>query len=151
MHSKRKGNIGQFAVATKLAEYGFSVFTEEGDISKVDLIAEKGGKLLRIQVKAVTPKNNVVICKFTKSGPNYSFTYTPDMFDYFAVYDLINKGIYFVSNKFLTVNIETIAMRLVPAKNNQWKKIRMASEFAADKILSEITMDLSGVEPASSD
>ena len=88
MHSKRKGNVGQFAVGLELTKLGYSVFTEEGDISKIDVIGEKQGKLIRIQVKAITPVGGSLICKMVKAGPNYRFSYKKDMFDYFAIYDL---------------------------------------------------------------
>lgn len=55
MHNKRKGNIGELAVALELANHEYSVFTEQGDISKIDLVAEKDGVLIRIQCKAITP------------------------------------------------------------------------------------------------
>ena len=148
MHSKRKGNIGQFAVAHKLAEYGFSVFTEEGDISKIDLIAEKDCEIIRMQVKSITPVNNSLIIKFTKSGPNYHFKYNKNMFDYFAIYDLVNKDIYLLKNDIMDINNLTMTIRLKPTKNKQTRHIRYAEEFLADNVLSKL-IGSSGIEPES--
>lgn len=50
MHAKIKGNIGQFATCLVLSTMGFSVFTEEGDISKIDIIAEKTTNLFVFSV-----------------------------------------------------------------------------------------------------
>lgn len=91
MHSKRKGNIGQLATSYFLSQFGFSVFLEAGDISKIDLIAEKDGKLITFQCKAITPKKGILSLSLRKCGPNYTVKYSEDQFDFFAVYDLINK------------------------------------------------------------
>jgi len=137
MHSKRKGNIGQFAVALKLAEYGFSVFTEEGDISKIDLIAEKDGKLLRFQCKALNTKFNSLQLNFYKSGPNYSFRYDKNYFDYFGVYDLTNGGVYFVPSSVLDGNNSGIFLRVKECKNNQIKNIHFAKDYLPEVILKD--------------
>lgn len=141
MHSKIKGNAGQFAIATCLAENGFSVFTEEGDISKIDIIAEKNNRLIRIQCKAITPTNGCIRLVLKKSGPNYSFYYSQSMFDYFGVYDLVNKQCYFVPSSILLSNSSCLTLRLDNVKNNQKEKIRYASEFLISGFLRDYTRD----------
>lgn len=147
MHPKRKGNIGQFAVATKLSEYGFSIFTEEGDISKIDLIAEKDNKIYTFQIKSITPKNGVLPLRLRKCGPNYLFKYNVNMFDFFGVYDLKNKNIYIIPSNILLELDAEYSLRLIPPKNNMTKHIRYAEEFLADKVLTKIGP--SGIEPES--
>ena len=53
LHKKNKGSIGELKVAADLITKGFSVFTELGDNSKVDLIAIENStyKTYKIQVK----------------------------------------------------------------------------------------------------
>lgn len=139
MHSKKKGNIGQFATAVWLAKNDFSVFTEEGDISAIDLIAEKNGKLIKFQCKAITPKNNCLILPLKKSGPNgYNKVYQEESFNYFAAYDLQNEQLYFVSSEILQTNNNAINLRLEKPKNNQCSGIRLAEDYLADNCLSLI-------------
>ena len=136
MHSKRKGNVGQFAVGLALTKLEYSVFTEEGDISKIDIIAEKDGKLIRIQSKAITPVDNKLILNLKKSGPNYKFHYECGMFDYFAIYDLEDGNVYLVPDSILSENNNTFNLRKTPSKNNQTSGVHIASDYLIEKMLS---------------
>jgi hypothetical protein len=136
MHSKRKGNIGQFAVGLALTKLGYSVFTEEGDISKIDIIAEKNGKLLRIQSKAITPIDNKLILNLKKSGPNYRFKYEQGVFDYFGIYDLQDGDVYLVPDSVLLENDHTFNLRKTQPKNNQISGVHMAWDYLIEKVLS---------------
>lgn len=101
MHSKLKGNVGQFESASYLAKRGYSIFTEQGDLSKTDIIAEKDGKLYKIQCKSVYPKNKTLTLELRKTGPNYVYYYEQKDCDMFSVYDLENEKLYWISNKIL--------------------------------------------------
>lgn len=136
MHSKRKGNIGQFAIGLALTKLGYSVFTEEGDISKIDIIAEKEGKLIRIQSKAITPTDNKLILNLKKSGPNYKFKYEHGVFDYFGIYDLEDGNVYLVPDSVLLENNNTFNLRKTQPKNNQISGIHTASDYLIEKVLS---------------
>ena len=61
MHNKQKGNIGVATTVLALQKHGFSVFSELGDYSRIDLIAEKEGKLKSIQVKYAKNTNGKLI------------------------------------------------------------------------------------------
>jgi len=135
MHSKRKGNIGQFGVGLALTKLGYSVFTEEGDISKIDIIAEKDGKLIKIQSKAITPVDGCIKIPLKKSGPNYQFYYDASMFDYFAAYDLEDGKVYLVSSNILKENNTLFNLRKESPKNNQKDKINLASDYEIEKVL----------------
>jgi hypothetical protein len=135
MHSKRKGNIASFGVGLELTKLGYSVFTEEGDISKIDMIAEKDGEIIRLQVKGVTPVNNTLPLELTKSGPNYSFRYELGYFDYFALWDLENHVGYLISSEVLNINNKRFTLRLNEPKNNQNKHINKAEDYLLEKVL----------------
>jgi|SRR6185369_4026822 len=135
MHTKRKGNIGQLAMALFLAKHQYSVFTEQGDISKIDVIAEKDGKVLRFQCKSATPKNGVLSLPLKKSGPNYVHYYDAKDFDYFSLYDLENGSLYLIQSNVLNECRNEFYLRLEKPKNNQAKGINLASDFDADKVL----------------
>ncbi len=131
MHTKLKGNIGQAAIVKRLAELGYNVFSELGDLSKVDLIAEKEGKLLRLQCKAMTSRNGTVEISLLKSGPNnYRREYTVDMFDYFAVYVLDQDLIGFIPSVKALENNRSYKLRISDSKNKQEKAIHWLKDFA---------------------
>jgi len=52
MHSKTKGDIGLLSASLFFAKNGFAIFKEVGDLSPIDLIVEKDGKLYKVQCKA---------------------------------------------------------------------------------------------------
>ena len=137
MHSKIKGNIGQFYVAAKLAQMGFCVFTEEGDLSKVDIIAEKDGKLLRFQVKAATPKNGTLSLYLPKSAHGYKFRYDKSWLDYFALVDLSSGEVYFIESKVLDNRLTQFSIRLEETKNKQEAGTNRACNFKAEVVFKD--------------
>lgn len=132
MHSKQKGNIGQLAVGTKLAQLGYSVFTEQGDLSKIDIIAEKDGKLLRIQCKCITPIKGVLRLYTKKSGPNYEFRYTKDQFDYFAAVNIETLDVYLIASEIVEKNRACLHLRL---DDRKYKHSQYANNYKIEKIL----------------
>jgi len=136
VHSKRKGNIGQFGVGLALSKLGYSIFTEEGDISKIDLIAEKNNNLLKIQCKAVTPSSKGFIpIPLKKSGPNYQFKYNSKMFDYFGVYDLEDGSVYLIPSSVLDSHNNMFSLRKSKPKNNQIVGVNYAEDYLVKNIL----------------
>lgn len=119
LHSKQKGNIAEAAVILELNKQGYSVFREIGDLSKVDLIAEKDCKLLTFQVKGVTPKNGVITLSTKKAGPNYRFKYQSYMFNYFAVVNLETLQVAFINSSICDKNKCGMTLKISRPKNNQ--------------------------------
>lgn len=118
-HSKLKGNIAESAAILRLTSLGYSVFREIGDLSKVDLIAEKDCKIITFQVKGVTPKKGVIPLSLKKSGPNYRFRYEEGMFDYFAVVNLDTLEVAFVPSEVLKHNKSNFTLRVEKPKHNE--------------------------------
>ena len=134
LHSKTKGNVGELRVAADLAARGYAVFTELGDSSKIDLIADTGKKLLRIQVKTQADTSKGTIHVPTRSsGPGYSYYYTPDDIDYFAVYALDRDEICYIQVSEMPINKSGnrtgMILRFDKPKNNQTKGINMVENF----------------------
>lgn len=131
MHSKLKGNVGQFETASFLAKHGYSIFTEEGDLSRIDVIAEKDGNLIRFQCKCVVPVKNTITLSMRKCGPKgYSFSYKEGMFDWFSVYDLVNDNLYWIPANVLQSNINKLVLRLNKCRQSN---SHMAEEYLASK------------------
>lgn len=127
-HSKQKGNIGETAVALDLLKNNYSVFTELGDLSKIDLITIIEGKMIRVQVKSLTTVKDVVGTSIKSSGPNYSYKYTKSDVDIFAIYVLDKDIILYVSlNDFGTNG--GMAIRFKSTKNGQKKRIRNYKDY----------------------
>jgi hypothetical protein len=130
LHSKTKGTIGHLAIAQALATQNYAVFTELGDLSRIDLLAIKDNKITRIQVKACTVRSvgNIEI-RAIKSGPNYKFRYTEKDVDVFAVYVLERNLVLFINAKWFLETHTTLMIRIDPAKNNQLQKIQNYEKF----------------------
>ncbi len=140
MHSKLKGNIAQSLVILTLQKQGLNVFSELGDFSKIDLIAELNGILKRIQVKFIGSDAEFVHINIQKSGPNgYRYTYSMSDVDWFAVYHQKSDKIAWVSMKELSTYSTGINLRLSPSKNNQVVKIRLFDDYGIDGFLRDFT------------
>jgi hypothetical protein len=129
-HSKQKGNIGQSATIKEIHKLGLNVFVELGDNSKVDLIVEKNGKLVTIQVKYSTEFEDRVVLPLRKAGPNgYRYSYTENDVDVFSVYLPSADKVIFVPSKLACQNNRMFTIRFKPSKNKQSKGIHLIGEF----------------------
>lgn len=143
MHSKQKGNIAQTAIILNLQKIGCNIFTELGDLSKIDLIVEFNKKIITLQCKGIYPKKGVLPLTLTKSGPNYQFRYKPDEFDFFAVCNLSNLDVGLISSNILYTNRKLYSLRVYATKNNQQNNITFFSDFMnLDKILRDYTRNI---------
>ena len=127
MHTKTKGKIAEMMISAKLMGLGWKVLFPLGENSRYDLVAEKGGKFIRIQVKYVTPTKGLLDIN-CKSSNNWSILrYTPKEIDFIAAYDSVSHKIYFIPVSRL--NASSMKLRIKPTKNNQQKRIKYAKDF----------------------
>jgi len=142
MHSKQKGNIAFSSVVLELQKHCFNVFTEVGDYSRVDIIAEKDSKLIKIQVKYAHDENGQMILNLEKSGPNgYRYTYTKNDVDWFAVYSPSTEKIAWVSADEACEQKRQFSFRLTPPKNKQCVGIHLIEDYGIDRLLRDFTQD----------
>jgi hypothetical protein len=134
MHTKALGNIGEAAVAKWLLERGYKVFTELGDLSKIDLIAEKKGKLLKIQVKAIKSRKGIVKLYRRKNGPNYQFVYAEQDVDWFAVYVYNKNLILWVPSSELCTYMSAMNIRLEPPRNGTKTGFHMYTDYVLEDL-----------------
>ena len=139
MESKQKGNIGFSTVVLQLHQNEFNVFSEMGDFSKIDLIAEKNGKLSRVQVKySTTKENGGCELPLRKCGPNgYKYAYTENDCDWFAVYNPDKNEVYWISSKEACKNKTAIIFRTEKSKNNQVSGVRNTEDYSIKNFLKE--------------
>ena len=102
------------------------------------MIAEKDGKLIKIQSKAITPTDGKLVVPLKKSGPNYSFIYEQGIFDYFAAVDLEDKKVYLIPDTVLANHNSSFILRKTPSKNNQTKNVNDAADFLLEKVLTNL-------------
>lgn len=127
MHTKRKGDIAELVVAQHFLAEGYRVLFPYGELTRYDLVAEKHGKFLRIQVKYVTPKNDTLSIN-CKSSNNWSTRqYTSQEIDIIAVVNGQSKEIYFIPIEQVAKSI--LVLRLGTTKNGQSKGINLAKSF----------------------
>ena len=119
MHSKQIGNTGELRVAFELTKRGYAVFAELGDLSRIDLIACIDGKLVRIQVKAISKTNGVYTVSSRKSGPNYRYKYETTDVDVFAVYCMDDDLVAWVRSEEITGENTALLLRADPPKKQQ--------------------------------
>jgi len=140
MHTKQKGNVGEAAAILALSRFGYSVFREIGDLARVDLIAMKGNKMFRIQVKAASPIRGAVVLPLVKDGPNYSYRYKKGDVDFFALVDLATLKVAFIPESILDTHNKCCSFRVAPAVNGQENGTREFSDF--EKLQDSDAVDL---------
>lgn len=129
MHKKQTGTLGEIAVAKDLISKGYFVFKELGDCSKVDLIVLVDNKPIKIQVKAYAEKNGKVEILTTKSGPNYSFKYSKEMIDVFAIYVHNREIILYISSNELLEKSKSLTIRIDKGTSGQQSKFNMSKDY----------------------
>ena len=131
MHSKAKGNVGEMAVAKDLMLKGYAVFTELGDLSKVDLIAIKEGELKKIQVKTQwDTSDGKIFVNRVSAGPGYRYQYTVEDIDVMAAYAADRDVVVYVPlSQIVQEEQRSFVIRFDPPKNNQTKGVRLVENF----------------------
>lgn len=142
MYSKQKGNIAFSSVILELQKQRFNVFTESGDLSRVDPIAERDCKLAKIQVKYSKDEEGNMILNLVKSGPNgYRYTYSENDVDWFAVYSLSTGKIAWISSKEACIQKRRVTFRLEKPRNNQTVGIHLIEDYDINRFLRDFTQD----------
>lgn len=128
MHIKTKGYIAELYVTARLIEDGWKVLNPIGENNRYDLVVEKKGKFIRIQVKYVTPKDGTLSVN-CRSSNNWSVLhYSPEEIDVIAVFDAKNKLIYYIPVS--EINRSLFKLRISPTKNKQKMKIHSAENYS---------------------
>ena len=129
LHSKQLGEIGVLRVAAHLISKGYSVFSELGDLSRVDLIVLVDKRPLKIQVKTRNIKDGIVAVDSRKSGPGYSYRYQPDDVDVFAIYVPQRDLILFLNVEEVLKAKGVMVIRMHKTKNNQHKGVNWYENY----------------------
>jgi len=137
MHTKDAGKVGELAVILQLKQAGYTIFTEVGDNSPIDLIVAKQGKLLCGQVKSCRLVKGKADLSLRKAGPNgYLRKYRddPGTLHFFALYVHDTGQIAYISAKEAYESCPASArltFRVDPPKNNQEWGVRYLKDYAS--------------------
>jgi Holliday junction resolvase-like predicted endonuclease len=123
MHTKTKGELAELFVAARLTHVLFPF----GENSRYDLVAERRGKFVRVQVKYATPKNGALPVKCASSNNWSTKSYLCGEIDVVAAYNSEDQQVYFVPVSQL--KRREISLRLDPARNGQVAGVRYAKHF----------------------
>ncbi|MBI4739670.1 hypothetical protein HY772_09115 [Candidatus Woesearchaeota archaeon] len=135
MHTKDAGTVGELAVILQLKQAGYTVFTEVGDNSSIDLIVVVNDQLLRGQVKSCQTVNGAATLPLRKAGPNgYLRKYIDDVntIDFFALYVHDTGDIAYILAKeaFESCPGSTrLTFRIDPPKNGQEQGVRYLKDY----------------------
>ena len=140
LSTKQKGNLTELQCITAFYKLGYAVSIPYGENSRYDFIADINGKLLRIQVKTSSIKNNnpnaiEFSCRSTRvnSQGNISKRYTSEEIDYFAT---------FWENKCYLIPVEECSvsktLRFAPPSSGQLKGITFAVDYELETQIKKI-------------
>lgn len=132
MNTKERGDISTAMVTAALLRNGETVLTPYGDRLRYDLVLDRNGKFLRIQVKTGRIKAGAVRFKTCSSYAHRGKKdkdYREDA-DCFGVYCPDNGKVYLVP--VIEVGRREGVLRVEETKNNQTTGIRLGSDFELD-------------------
>ena len=138
MTTNEIGNIGEVKVLAEFVKLGIPCYLPYGDGNKVDLIADFGGKLNRIQIKTCEHLNKAgaMEWKVTRQDGYHGnrAIYNFSDIDYFAFYCLETDIVCLVpfDNNFPTT---TISIRLDNFNGTKLKTMRFASDYSVKNIV----------------
>lgn len=122
MHPKTQGILGEVAVAKNLIYQGYPVFTEIGDLSRVDLIVLVNRISIRLQVKTYANSSNgtafLTMRKHTLD-PRYDYVYEEGDVDIFSLYIVDRDLIVYIASSEATSNRNSVKFGIGDRKSKR--------------------------------
>ncbi|HLL75733.1 MAG TPA: group I intron-associated PD-(D/E)XK endonuclease [Pyrinomonadaceae bacterium] len=134
MHElKVKGDIALAFAIARLTELGWNVGVLLTEHARYDLLAEKAGRVARVQVRSGKLRDGFINVNLRNSYADKNGTHTKlraaGEYDLLAVYCPGTREVYFLEDSNLGTNANAVCLRVEPARNGQQKRIRPASDF----------------------
>lgn len=128
-----KGNVAELAIATEAARLGLSVLKPLTEHERYDLVLGIAGRLLRVQCKWGSRREDVIIARLRSSyhSPTRGYvtsTYDDSEIDAVAVYCGDLERCYLLPID-LVSGRGAVTLRLSPARNNQRAALNSAAEY----------------------
>lgn len=138
MTSNQIGNIGEVRVLSEFIKLGIQCYIPYGDGSRVDLIADFGGKLNRIQIKTTEHLNRAGAMEWKvtrQEGYHGNRTeYSQNDIDYFAFY-CVDTDIVCLVPFDDNFTASSLSIRLDDYMGNRLKTMRFASDYSVKNIV----------------
>ena len=138
---KTKGDLAELLIAADLMKRGFRVAFPFGEDSDFDLIFWRPPdlRLERLQAKYATSDGRVVPVRtrshsLTNGRVRATKRYTAETIDWLGVFDATTEQVFYIPASELGSGMNVMHLRLVPARNNQRERIRMADNYRAPTI-----------------
>jgi PD-(D/E)XK nuclease superfamily protein len=133
--------MAELIVAADLVKRGFRLAFPFGEDSDFDLLFWRppSEQIERVQVKYATSDGEVLQVRarsHSLTGGRVRATkhYTSASIDWIAVFDATTNGVFYVPAGELGDGMYVMHLRLVPARNNQRRRVRMAQDYLAPTI-----------------
>lgn len=130
------GKITELAVAKAFLQRGYQVSQPLVADSRYDFIVDVHGKLVKIQVKTGTVKEEGAYVEFatstshTNTQGTINHSYNANEIDYFAT--MVGEQCYVIPVNLCGARNQRL--RLMPTKNGQTQGIKFAVDFEIDKV-----------------
>ena len=135
MNTKTIGNITEARVLAALLQAGFTVLLPFGGGQRYDMVTERDGSFKRVQCKTGRlKKGSIVVNGCSIQAPHLGGkrrNYHGGA-DYFGVYCPDTDGCYLIPVD--GTPDSRFALRVAATKNNQSKRIRMASDYIIKRV-----------------
>jgi PD-(D/E)XK endonuclease len=121
-------------IAADLIRRGYKIAIPYGEDWDFDLIVCRNERLERVQCK-YTKSNGVFVSvrcsshSLTNGKVRVTKRYTAAIIDWLAVYDVTTDGCYYVPARELGEGMRMMHLRITPPRNNQRKRVRLASDY----------------------
>jgi hypothetical protein len=131
-HTKNKGDLGRLQAQVDLAEKGFGVLVPLTEHESFDLVAYRGARFYRVQVKYRAAVDGVIMVPFKSSWADRHGVHTLVMdkttVDVVCVYCPDTRRCYYIDPR---RHGKTVQLRLTAPRNGQSKGILLADDFTA--------------------
>jgi hypothetical protein len=135
MHEKKiKGDIAVTHVIAKFTELGWTIGVLITEHAKYDLLAEKEGKMARVQVRSAKLNSNGSIeihlrNTYADKHGCYARKRSTGDYDILAAYCPETETVYFLPDETLGSATSSFSLRIEKTKNGQAKGVRFAEDF----------------------
>lgn len=136
MRTNHLGNLGEALAMLEASRRGYRVFRPMGSVDKFDFVVERKGKLEKVQVKTVTPKNGALpvptkVMTYKKGAKTNNRSkmvkYVKGDFDWLLAVDATSQKCYFIPAS-KVVGKTGINIRLTAPRNGT-KAVNKAEDF----------------------
>jgi hypothetical protein len=133
--------MAELIVAADLVKRGFRVAFPFGEDCDWDLLFWRppSMELERVQVKYAESNGFVLRVRchsqsLTNGRVRAVKRYTAEMIEWLVVYDATTESVFYIPATELGVGMDTLHLRLAPARNHQQRRIRQADEYRVPTI-----------------